>query len=86
MISSNNSVPDIERLERAEFILDTEEHSRHKQQEEKEIEAIREEIELNNLSKMYLRDVIKRQCWDEMKVKGKIVKVHLLINHTHCYR
>ena len=75
MIASNEQVPDIEHLDRSEFILDTEEHLRHKEAEEKRIAVVREEIELNNLAKMYLRDVIKRQCWDKMKVKGKVVKV-----------
>ena len=75
MISSNERVPDIEKLERSEFILDIEEHLRHKEDEEKKIGSVKEEIELSNLAKMYLRDIIKRQCWDNMKVKGKVVKV-----------
>ena len=75
MISSNEQVPDIEKLERSEFILDTEEHLRHKEEEEKEIGAVKEEIELNNLAKMYLRDRVKKQCWDDMSIKGKAVKV-----------
>ena len=77
MISSNEVVADIEKLERSEFILDTEEHQRHKGQEEKRIGAVREEIELANLAKMYLKDKIKRQCWDSMQVKGKAVKVRI---------
>ena len=79
MISSNEVVPEIEQLERSEFILDTEEHLRHKGQEEQRIGAVREEIELDNLAKMYLKDKIKRQCWDSMQVKGKAVKVHVYI-------
>ncbi len=75
MISSNEGIPDIEKLDRSEFILDTEAHLRHKESEERKISSIREEIEMSNLAKMYLRDVIKRQCWDRMKVKGKVVKV-----------
>ena len=75
MIATNEQVPDIERLERAEFILDTEEHIRHKEEEEKQIAAVKEEIELSNLAKMYLRDLIKRQCWDAMSTKGRVVKV-----------
>ena len=35
---------------------------------------VREEIELENLAKLYLRDVIKKECWDSMVVKGCGVK------------
>ena len=84
MISSNEAVPDIEKLERSEFILDTEEHLRHKGEEEKRIGEVREEIELDNLAKMYLRDKIKKQCWDSMEVKGKAVKVHTLYMYNVC--
>lgn len=35
---------------------------------------VREEIELENLAKMFLRDVIKKECWDSMVVKGCGVK------------
>ena len=35
---------------------------------------VREEIEFENLAKMYLREVIKKECWDSMIVKGCAVK------------
>lgn len=79
MIASNEEVPDIEKLDRSQFILDTVEHERHQQEEERQIIEVKEEIELANLAKIYLRDLIKRQCWDSMKVKGRIIKV-ILIN------
>ena len=41
---------------------------------------VREEIELENLAKMFLRERIKRDCWDEMTVKGKTVKVTDLVS------
>ena len=36
---------------------------------------VREEIEMGNLAKSYLRELLKRDCWDSMKVKGKAIKV-----------
>lgn len=36
---------------------------------------VREEIKLLHLAKMFLREKIKKQCWSDMTVKGKIVKV-----------
>eukprot|EP00731_Ephydatia_muelleri_P020647 Em0013g374a len=74
MIAANELLPAIEQLERREFILDTEEHKRLQAEEDAYIQEVREEIELSNLTKMYLRDKIKRDCWDSMKVKGKVVK------------
>ena len=36
---------------------------------------IREEMELENLAKMYLADLIKKDCWDNMVVKGRGIGV-----------
>lgn len=36
---------------------------------------VREEIEFDNLAKQYLREMIKRECWDEMQVKGRALQV-----------
>ena len=36
---------------------------------------VREEIEFENLAKIYLREMIKRECWDEMDVKGRAIQV-----------
>lgn len=75
MISTNESLPDIERLARQEFILDTDDYHRMLQEEEKLISSVREEVEFSNLAAMFLRDLIKRECWDKMMVKGRTIKV-----------
>jgi len=36
---------------------------------------VRKEIESSILTKRYLRDVLKREGWDSMEVKGKAIKV-----------
>lgn len=36
---------------------------------------VRKEIEMENLAKCYQREVLKRKCWDSMKIKGKAIKV-----------
>lgn len=82
MIESNEKVNEMEKLERSEFILDTEEHQRHQREEEEKISSLKEEIELANLAKMYLHSLIKRQCWNDMKIKGKTIKVHTPIKST----
>lgn len=82
MIESNEKLNEMEKLERSEFILDTEEHQRHQREEEEKISSLKEEIELANLAKMYLHSLIKRQCWNDMKIKGKTIKVHTPIKST----
>jgi WD40 repeat protein len=85
MIAVNETLPDIEKLSRSEFILDTEEHQQHQKEEEKQVASKREQIELENLSKMYLRDLIKQQCWDAMTIKGKSVKAFQSRIKVHNY-
>jgi len=75
MIAANEQLPDIERLERHNFILDTEEYQRLQAEEDQLIEKVQEELELSNLTKMFLRERIKEECWSNMTVKGKVVKV-----------
>ncbi|XP_073337399.1 cilia- and flagella-associated protein 43 [Pagrus major] len=74
MMRENDNLPDIERLEQREFNLDVEEQRRLEAMVEQEVVRVRNEIEWENLAKCYLRDVLKRECWDTMKVKGRTVK------------
>ncbi|CAB3997164.1 cilia- and flagella-associated 43-like [Paramuricea clavata] len=74
LIEENSTLPDLEKLERYEFNLDEEERQRLIALGEQSVKQVREEIELENLAKMFLRDVIKKECWDSMVVKGRGVK------------
>ncbi|XP_035519235.1 cilia- and flagella-associated protein 43 [Morone saxatilis] len=74
MMRENENLPDIERLEQQEFNLDVEEQRRLEDMVEQEVTRVRNEIEVEILAKCYLRDVLKRECWDSMKVKGKAIK------------
>lgn len=74
MLTDNEKLPAIEQLQRQEFDLDLEEQSRLRDEEENEIQMMREESEMENLACMYLRDIIKKQCWDDMEVKGRSIK------------
>ncbi|PVD30534.1 hypothetical protein C0Q70_09802 [Pomacea canaliculata] len=71
MMRKNEELPDIEKLSRHEFDLDVDEQARLQAEGEAEIEKVREEIQFDNLAKLYLREVIKKECWDDMKVKGR---------------
>ncbi|XP_063784069.1 cilia- and flagella-associated protein 43 isoform X2 [Pseudophryne corroboree] len=73
MMRENESLPDIEKLNQQEFNLDTEEQERLRAESEQEVERVRREIELENVSKQYLREIIKKECWDSMAVKGRSI-------------
>ncbi|XP_071090035.1 cilia- and flagella-associated protein 43-like isoform X1 [Haliotis cracherodii] len=74
MMKDNEVLPDIEKLGRHEFDLDVDEQTKLQSLGNTEIARVREEIEFDNLAKMYLRDMIKKECWDEMKVKGRALQ------------
>ncbi|KAA8583707.1 hypothetical protein FQN60_014915 [Etheostoma spectabile] len=74
MMRENETLPDIERLEQQKFNLDVEEQRRLEDMVQQEVTRVRNEVEWEILAKCYLRDVLKREFWDSMKVKGKAVK------------
>ncbi|XP_075245567.1 cilia- and flagella-associated protein 43-like isoform X2 [Convolutriloba macropyga] len=74
MIEANEQAPDIEKLERSEFVLDTEEYARLKTDSDQQVAKAYESIELDNLAKMFVRSVMKQECWDNMTIKGKSLK------------
>ncbi|XP_062576681.1 cilia- and flagella-associated protein 43-like isoform X2 [Saccostrea cucullata] len=74
MLKQNETLPDIEKLGRHEFDLDIEEQNRLQAEADAEVNRVREEIEFENLAKIYLREMIKRECWDEMNVKGRAIQ------------
>ena len=44
-------------------------------------QQVREEIELTNLANQYIRDMVKKECWDAMVVKGRSVNAfHLSLS------
>ncbi|XP_030603266.1 cilia- and flagella-associated protein 43 isoform X2 [Archocentrus centrarchus] len=56
------------------FNLDVEEQRRLEAMVEQEVTRVRTEIEWDIVEKCYLRDIIKRERWDTMKVIGRTVK------------
>lgn len=78
MISRNDTLPLIEQLERHEFVLDVEGIRELKQAHDDEIARKEEEIHLQNLSRLYLKDKIEEQCWSTMQVSLDPRLLHLL--------
>ena len=71
MIQTNENVDVIEQLKRHEFTLDVDERQRILNKGDDEIEDIKEGVELENLAMLFLKELIKKECWDGMKVVGR---------------
>ncbi|XP_061824300.1 cilia- and flagella-associated protein 43 [Nerophis lumbriciformis] len=74
MIRENESVPEMERLELKEFNVDDEKQRRNDVMMEEEVATVREKIQMEILERCYLRDLLKRDCWDSLQVKDRAVK------------
>ncbi|MBN3297202.1 CFA43 protein, partial [Amia calva] len=74
MMNENNTLPENEKLQLWEFNLDIEEHKRMEAKIEDEVARVRNEMELQIEAYCYEYDIIKRECWDSMKVKGRAIK------------
>eukprot|EP00062_Callorhinchus_milii_P026615 gi/632988938/ref/XP_007883377.1/ PREDICTED: WD repeat-containing protein 96-like [Callorhinchus milii] len=75
MMQENEELTEIKQLDRQEFNLNLEEQQELQKQGEEQVAKVREEIELDQLANQYLRQVVKRECWDKMTVKGRSLEV-----------
>uniref|UniRef100_A0A9J7Z8Q9 Cilia- and flagella-associated protein 43 n=1 Tax=Cyprinus carpio carpio TaxID=630221 RepID=A0A9J7Z8Q9_CYPCA len=85
MIQENESLPDMEKLGHQEFNLDVEEQQRMQLEGKQEVNRVRKEIEMENLAKCYQREILKKECWDSMQVKGKAIKAFHSENEVKNY-
>ncbi|XP_027030838.1 cilia- and flagella-associated protein 43-like [Tachysurus fulvidraco] len=80
IMEENEKLPEMEKLEQLEFNLDVDEQQRLQVVGEQEAAKVRKEIELKNLEKSYVQDVLKKKYWDSMSVKRKSIKAF----HSSC--
>ncbi|KAJ3210579.1 Cilia- and flagella-associated protein 43 [Entophlyctis luteolus] len=74
LMARNETLPELEKLEKHEFIIDFAERDRLRTRAEERVAAVRREIEFENLKKRVIRNRIKAECWDSMEVVGASVK------------
>lgn len=74
MMEENEKLDTIAKLEEQEFCLDAEELERLHDECEEEVSKIRKDVEMHNLAKSYLTELIKEECWNSMAVKGRALK------------
>ncbi|XP_006880238.1 PREDICTED: WD repeat-containing protein 96 [Elephantulus edwardii] len=74
MMEENETLNYIAKLDQQEFSLDVEELEKLHDESEEEVAKIRNDTEMDNLAKRYLTELIKKECWDSMAVKGCALK------------
>ncbi|KAJ8360229.1 hypothetical protein SKAU_G00167540 [Synaphobranchus kaupii] len=85
MMRENETLSAMEKLEPQEFNLDMDARKRLLTEAEEAVAKVRSEAELENLARAYLCEVIKRECWNSMKVKGKAIKAFHTENEVKNY-
>ncbi|KER33331.1 hypothetical protein T265_12647 [Opisthorchis viverrini] len=74
MAEENEELPEIQRIGRQEFELDVDEQAAIVEDTEKAVKQTRQEIQLSDLANQFTWHVLKNRCWDEMRVKGRILR------------
>nr|CAH8857002.1 unnamed protein product [Trichobilharzia regenti] len=78
MVDENENLPEMQRIGRLEFELDSEEQSAILNKTKETVAKLREEIHLKDLGKQFVWQAIKNECWDDMCVKGRCLKAFSL--------
>ena len=71
IIAANEEKPELEKLDFQEFQLDTAARDRMEVESETKLQSLQDDLELQILAQKFLRNEIKKECWDAMEVKGK---------------
>lgn len=71
LMEENEDQDDMAKLKKHEFYLDLDELDQLHKETDQEIANIKETTELQDLAKLYIRETIKKECWDKMAVKGR---------------
>jgi WD40 repeat protein len=70
LVDANAHCPELEQMERYEFCVDIEERDRIAQLTRERCNALRAQINQENLARQLLRDRLIKEFWDPMKSKG----------------
>lgn len=74
LMAKNDEAPELEKIDRSEFVIDLNERDRLLSETEHEINAIRRDYELTNTKKKILRSRLIKEVWDSMSVVGQSIK------------
>lgn len=70
LVEHNNQAPDLEKLDRGEFCIDIEERNAIAAKSKEQCDALRAEIERENVARQLVRDRLIKEFWEPMRGKG----------------
>jgi len=70
LVEQNNACSDLERLDRSDFCVDTEERDQIAAKTKERCDALRAQIEKENVARQLIRDRLIKEFWDPMRSKG----------------
>lgn len=70
LVDHNSNAPDLEKLDRSEFCVDFEERDAIGAKSKERCDALRAEIEHQNVARQLIRDRLIKEFWDPMRGKG----------------
>ena len=82
LIDKNQALPDIEQLDRTDFVLDLDRQRELKQKQDETIQAKENAIHLQNLAKLFLTEQLKDTCWETMAVSLSVWYLYFKIIKT----
>ena len=71
LMTENEDQDDLAKLKKHEFYLDLDELDQLHKETDQQIATIKETTEFEDLARLYVRETIKKECWDKMAVKGR---------------
>ena len=74
LVEANENVPEIERLDKSEFVIDLAERDRLLKETEVTILKMRKDQEGVNMTNRIIMNRIKKECWDSAEVVGRTIK------------
>lgn len=73
MLNANEAAPELEKLDRDEFVLDLLEKEEMESQGQEKAEAMREEARRENLAKELLKERIRDKTWGSMLEQSRVI-------------
>jgi len=73
LIQSNETAPDLEKMDRKELVIDFETRDLLQEENEERVETVRDDTRFKNLGYDLIASRIKKEAWSSMTVQGKTI-------------
>eukprot|EP00736_Rhodelphis_marinus_P005384 Rmarinus@m.3524 len=85
LLDENDQVPDLEKMERLEFVIDKHRHDELVEEGEKLKSEVRQEIEYSNLCRDLIWERVKKEFWDSMERPSRAIEAFASGVSVECY-